>query len=100
MYGQTGSDRQIDTRMSEMLLTPHTPIDDAISGGDLVGRAARLAPAAALSPPAPTRFARLSEQLEARVARLDARLRMLVRRIVRFPRRSATTVGGLALSLV
>ena len=28
--------------MSEMLLTPHTPIDDAISGGDLVGRAARL----------------------------------------------------------
>jgi putative ABC transport system permease protein len=64
-----------------------------------VGRAARLAPAAALSPPAPTRFARLSEQLEARVARLDARLRMLVRRIVRFPRRSATTVGGLALSL-
>jgi putative ABC transport system permease protein len=41
----------------------------------------------------------LSERLEARVARLDARLRMLVRRIVRFPRRSATTVGGLALSL-
>ena len=33
------------------------------------------------------------------MARLDARLRMLVRRIVRFPRRSATTVGGLALSL-
>ena len=36
------SDRQIDTRMSEMLLTPHTQVDGAISGDDLVDRAARL----------------------------------------------------------
>jgi putative ABC transport system permease protein len=64
-----------------------------------VRRAIRLAPAVALSPPAPTDFRRFGENLEQRVRALDARARMLVRRIVRFPRRSATTVGGLALAL-
>lgn len=64
-----------------------------------VQRAVRLAPAVALSPPAPTTFRRLGERLEERIRALDARARMLVRRIVRFPRRSATTVGGIALAL-
>ncbi len=64
-----------------------------------VGRAVALPPATALSPPAPTHFGRLGEGVERAAQRLDARARMLVRRIVRFPRRSATTVAGIALSL-
>ena len=64
-----------------------------------VRRAVRLAPAVALSPPAPTEFRRLGEHLEHRLRALDARSRMLARRILRFPRRSATTVGGIALAL-
>jgi putative ABC transport system permease protein len=64
-----------------------------------VVRAVRLPPAAALSPPAPTHFGKLGAAVEAAARRFDARARMLVRRIVRFPRRSATTVGGIALSL-
>ncbi len=64
-----------------------------------VRRAVGLAPAVALSPPAPTMFRRLGERFEARMRRMDARSRMLARRILRFPRRSATTVGGIALAL-
>ncbi len=64
-----------------------------------VRRAVGLAPAVALSPPAPTMFRRFGERLEARMRRMDARSRMLARRILRFPRRSATTVGGIALAL-
>jgi putative ABC transport system permease protein len=64
-----------------------------------VRRAVRLAPAVALSPPAPTEFRRLGEHLERRLRALDARSRMLARRILRFPRRSATTVGGISLAL-
>ena len=64
-----------------------------------VGRAVKLAPAVALAPPAPTSFRRLGEQLERRLRALDARSRMLARRILRFPRRSATTVTGIALAL-
>jgi len=64
-----------------------------------VGRAVTLPPATALSPPAPTHFGRLGAGVERAAQRLDARARMLVRRIVRFPRRSATTVAGIAFSL-
>ena len=64
-----------------------------------VRRAVKLAPAVALAPPAPTSFRRLGEQLERRLRALDARSRMLARRILRFPRRSATTVTGIALAL-
>ncbi|MFZ9872847.1 MAG: ABC transporter permease, partial [Steroidobacteraceae bacterium] len=39
------------------------------------------------------------ERLERRLRALDARSRMLARRILRFPRRSATTVTGVALAL-
>lgn len=64
-----------------------------------VGRAVALPPATALSPPAPTHFGRLGAGVEHAARRLDARARMLVRRIVRFPRRSATTVAGIAFAL-
>ena len=64
-----------------------------------VRRAVTLAPAVALAPPAPTSFRRLGERLERRLRALDARSRMLARRILRFPRRSATTVTGVALAL-
>ncbi len=64
-----------------------------------VRRAIRLAPAVALAPPAPTSFRRLGEHLEQTLRALDARSRMLARRILRFPRRSATTVTGIALAL-
>ena len=64
-----------------------------------VGRAVSLPPATALSPPAPTHFGRLGAGVERAARRLDARARMLVRRIVRFPRRSATTVAGIAFAL-
>lgn len=58
-----------------------------------------IAPAVALAPPAPTHFGRIAGFAE-RVARgVDARSRMVVRRIVRFPRRAATTVLGIALAL-
>ncbi len=61
--------------------------------------ATRLAPAAALAPPAPTSFGRLGAAVESMARNLDARTRMVVRRIARFPRRSATTVVGLTLAL-
>ncbi|MBM4214076.1 MAG: FtsX-like permease family protein [Gammaproteobacteria bacterium] len=64
-----------------------------------VRRAVSLAPAVALAPPAPTSFRRLGEHLGQKLRALDARSRMLARRILRFPRRSATTVTGIALAL-
>ncbi|MFM8517479.1 MAG: ABC transporter permease [Nevskiaceae bacterium] len=64
-----------------------------------VRRAVRLAPAVALAPPAPTSFRRLGEHLGQKLRALDARSRMLARRILRFPRRSAITVIGMALAL-
>ena len=64
-----------------------------------VRRAVKLAPAVALAPPAPTSFRTLGERLERRLRGLDARSRMLARRILRFPRRSATTVAGIAMAL-
>lgn len=64
-----------------------------------VYRAVRLPPAAALSPPAPVSFGRLGAGIEAAARSLDGKTRMVARRIVRFPRRSATTVIGVALAL-
>lgn len=63
-----------------------------------VWRAARLAPAAALSPPQPTSFAR-KDGSDAAGAALDAKSRIIIRRILRFPRRAATTVLGVALAI-
>lgn len=64
-----------------------------------MGQAIRLPPAAALAPPAPTGFGRLGALVENAAARLDGKSRMVARRIARFPRRSATTVLGIALGM-
>lgn len=61
--------------------------------------ASRLPPAAALAPPAPTSFGRLGGAVETAARSLDAKTRMVVRRIARFPRRSATTVLGISMGL-
>lgn len=64
-----------------------------------VSKAVKLAPAIALAPPVPPSFRSLGVAIEKRLDRLGARLRMIIRRILRFPRRSASTVGGVALAL-
>ncbi len=64
-----------------------------------VRRSARLPPATALAPPPPLAFGALALALERRASALDARTRMVLRRILRFPRRSITTIAGLALAL-
>jgi putative ABC transport system permease protein len=64
-----------------------------------VRRATQLPPAAALAPPAPVSFGRLGAGIERSARELDGKTRMVVRRIVRFPRRSATTIIGISLAL-
>jgi putative ABC transport system permease protein len=62
-------------------------------------RAVKLPPAAALAPPAPVSFGRLGIGIEQAARNLDGKTRMVIRRIVRFPRRAATTVIGISLAL-
>ncbi len=62
-------------------------------------RAARLAPAAALTPPRPTAFFAAGKGLTAFGERLDAKSRIILRRIARFPRRAATTALGVAFAI-
>lgn len=64
-----------------------------------VRRAVRLAPAMALSPPSPTTFARLGRVIETWLGRIEARLRIVARRVSRFPRRALSTIAGFALAL-
>lgn len=64
-----------------------------------VREATRLAPIVALSPPTPTAFRRLNSWVERRAKSLSLRWRMVVRRLLHFPRRSAMTVIGIALAL-
>lgn len=70
-----------------------------LGAGRAVRSAVALAPATALSPPAPTAFGGIGAGVERAARALDAKSRMIVRRIVRFPRRSLSTVVGLALAL-
>jgi putative ABC transport system permease protein len=63
-----------------------------------VWRAARLAPAVALAPPAPVSFS-ASGVIDRAINRLDARSRIVARRILRFPRRAGASVLGIALAL-
>ncbi len=70
-----------------------------LGAAQAVLRATRLPPAAALAPPAPTSFGRLGAGVERAARNLDGKTRMVARRIARFPRRSATTVVGIALAL-
>jgi putative ABC transport system permease protein len=62
-------------------------------------RAARIAPAAALAAPRPASFRSSNGLFGALARRLDAKSRIILRRIVRFPRRSATTVFGVSLAI-
>jgi len=64
-----------------------------------VRQSTRLAPIVALSPPLPTAFHRLSQRIEQRLADLSLRSRMVLRRLLQFPRRSIMTIIGIALSL-
>lgn len=64
-----------------------------------VWRAARLAPAEALAPPQPAAFSQVRGWLASLAERLDAKNRIILRRIVRFPRRAATTTIGVALAI-
>jgi len=61
--------------------------------------AARIAPAAALAPPRPVAFSQPNGVSGALSRRLDAKSRIILRRILRFPRRSATTILGVALAI-
>lgn len=73
----------------------------AALGGCLVSvlRAARLAPAAALTPPQPTAFFAAGRGLSSFTAKLDAKSRIIMRRIVRFPRRAGTTALGVSFAI-
>lgn len=70
-----------------------------LGASQAVLRAVRLPPAAALAPPAPVTFGRLGGGIEYAARNLDGKTRMIIRRIVRFPRRAATTVIGISLAL-
>lgn len=63
-----------------------------------VRKAVALPPAAALAPPAPTGYGHSGGLIERFTAALDGKSRMVARRILRFPRRAATTVIGIALA--
>jgi putative ABC transport system permease protein len=64
-----------------------------------VWRAMRLPPAAALAPPRPPVFVTGRGPFSQLGASLDAKSRIILRRIVRFPRRAGTTVAGVALAV-
>lgn len=70
-----------------------------LGAAQAVIRAVQLPPAAALAPPAPVSFGRLGLGIERAARNLDGKSRMVIRRIVRFPRRAATTVIGISLAL-
>jgi putative ABC transport system permease protein len=61
--------------------------------------AARIAPASALAPPRPVAFSQPNGITGALSRRLDAKSRIILRRVIRFPRRSATTILGVALAI-
>lgn len=63
-----------------------------------VRRVAKLPPAVAMAPPAPTRYRAILPHLRFGHGGLDQASRMVLRRILRFPLRSLATVFGIALS--
>jgi putative ABC transport system permease protein len=64
-----------------------------------VRRAMRLPPAAALAPPRPPVFVTGRDHLAELAGSLDAKSRIIARRILRYPRRAATTAAGVALAV-
>jgi putative ABC transport system permease protein len=81
-------------------LTGTVAVVAAVAGASLSAlRAAALAPAVAMQPAAPVAYRRgFLDRLDL-AARLDQPTRMILRRIERFPGKTALTAGGLALSL-
>lgn len=72
----------------------------ATSGSVLaVRRAARLSPAIAMRPPAPTTYRKGALERLPIWPRLDQPTRMILRNLERFPARAALTLGGLGVSL-
>ena len=72
----------------------------AVSGSFMaVRRAARLSPAVAMRPPAPTAFHRGALEGLPLWRALDQPTRMILRNLQRYPARAALTVGGLGVSL-
>jgi putative ABC transport system permease protein len=72
----------------------------AVAGSLLaVRRAARLSPAVAMQPPAPTVFRKGLAERQAVWGLLDQPTRMIVRNLERFPARAALTLAGLGVSL-
>jgi putative ABC transport system permease protein len=91
---------QFDAELDVYLWAVVVALIAAVLGASqAVLRATRLPPAAALAPPAPVGFGRLGRGIENAARNLDGKTRMVARRIARFPRRSATTVVGVALAL-
>lgn len=64
-----------------------------------VRQAVRLPPAEALSPPRPPAYRQSAGWPAALARRLDAKSRIILRRIARFPRRAFTTLAGLAFAI-
>jgi putative ABC transport system permease protein len=93
-------DLEFDAQPSVYIWSIFVALCAAVLGASqAVYRAVRLPPAAALAPPAPVSFGRLGAGIERAARSLDAKSRMVARRIARFPRRSATTVLGIAFAL-
>ena len=64
-----------------------------------VRQAVRLPPAEALAPPRPPAYTRSKGWPAALALRLDAKSRIILRRIGRFPRRALSTAAGIALAI-
>jgi len=64
-----------------------------------VWQAAALPPAEALSPPQPAAFRRAGRWAERLNAGLDAKTRIIARRVIRFPRRAMTTAMGVGCAM-
>ena len=71
----------------------------SLGASSAVRNAVRIAPAIALAPPAPTTFGQLAASIERFGRALDPRARMVIRRIVRYPRRATTSILGLGFAL-
>ena len=73
----------------------------AVSAGAVlaVSQAVRLPPAEALAPPRPPVYGRSGEGSDSLAHRLDAKSRIILRRIGRFPRRALSTLAGVALAI-
>jgi putative ABC transport system permease protein len=73
----------------------------AAGGGALaaVRRAVRLSPAEALQPPKPAAFGHVGGGADTMAQGFDAKSRIIARRVLRYPRRAATTVAGFAFAI-